>query len=100
MTAADQIVRSAKKMLAMEGRPHMTTQSAANRSPGQIPCYQGKEQGIFGNCPDLAACSGSKRLHHQILANRFPYAIEQGINSAQQGICFLEEPRSGKAWSR
>ena len=25
MTAADQIVRSAKKVLAMEGRPHMTT---------------------------------------------------------------------------
>ena len=24
MTAADQIVRSAKKVLAMEGRPHMT----------------------------------------------------------------------------
>ncbi len=25
MTAANQIVRSAKKVLAMEGRPHMTT---------------------------------------------------------------------------
>ena len=31
MTAANQIVRSAKKVLAMEGRPHMTTPSALER---------------------------------------------------------------------
>jgi hypothetical protein len=44
MTAADQIVRSAKKVLAMEGRPHMTTQSAANPSRR---LETGKIQGIF-----------------------------------------------------
>jgi hypothetical protein len=47
MTAADQIVRTAKKVLAMEGRPHMTTQSLANRSQGGNSLLAGKMQGIF-----------------------------------------------------
>jgi hypothetical protein len=52
-------------------------------------------QPIMGGRPYRTGLPATSRL-----VQRFPYAMEQGINSAQQGICFLEEPRSGKAWSR
>jgi hypothetical protein len=39
MTAADQIVRSAKKVLAMEGRPHMTT-----FAPILMSFFQGRQR--------------------------------------------------------
>src|ERR1700737_2894089 len=45
MTAADQIVRSAKKVLAMEGRPHMTAADQIVRSAKKVLAMEGRRPG-------------------------------------------------------
>ena len=45
----------------------LTSQSRANRSPGRIPCYQGKEQGILRKSGRLAKSRPSERSKISLL---------------------------------
>jgi hypothetical protein len=71
MTAADQIVRSAKKVLAMEGRPHMTTQSGANRSRGKFPANREFYREFYENRV-VWRKSARKTQQNQLVAGEFP----------------------------
>jgi len=72
MTAANQIVRSAKKVLAMEGRPHMTTQSLANS--GRNSLLFRKMQGEFEKMQRGANCNRAKSGHFSITCIASPYS--------------------------
>ena len=75
----------------LHGKTWLTTQSSANRSLPQIPCYQGKIQGNSRNQGRRGICIALETSVSQRLSRSFPKESNREFWGREQGNCCPEK---------